>query len=285
MSFVPLNDPVDGTAGPDRWYLVRRAELLTTAEGSTPTGALPAGETDVGPLFLGLLDGAPCWAVGIAERDGDGADAAVAGDGPEGHGADGGLWVPLMALGATLSPAEWTAAGRAVQLVEWARTSRYCGRCGTPTEMAPGERAVRCPNCGLLAYPRLAPAVIVLIRRGDEVLLARNGRFGRRMFSTVAGFVEPGETLEDAVRREVLEEVGVELGDVRYVGSQPWPFPHSLMLGFDADWASGDIRVDGEEIVEAAWFGRDSLPPIPPPLSIARRLIDRWYDAEPKVAG
>jgi NAD+ diphosphatase len=275
MPFVPLNEPVGAPADTDRWYVVRHDELLTTTSGSVPTGAAPTGAAptgavDVEALFLGLLDGDRCWAVGVTgDADPDGPEPA---------------WVPLMALGATMPADEWTAAGRAVQLVEWARTSRYCGRCATATEMAPGERAVRCPACGLLAYPRLAPAVIVLIRRGDEVLLARNGRFRGRMFSTVAGFVEPGETLEETVHREVAEEVGVRLGEVRYVASQPWPFPHSLMLGFEADWASGDIEVDGDEIVEAAWFGRDNLPGIPPPLSIARRLIDGWYNSPRPVA-
>jgi NAD+ diphosphatase len=271
MAFAPLNEPVDGTAGADRWYVVRDSDLLTTSTGSIPTGPVaPAliGEIDAEALFLGLLDGARCWAIGVRADPGEPGGADGAGATP--------AWVPLMALGSSLAVDDWTAAGRAVQLVEWARTSRYCGRCGTATEMAIGERAVRCPACGLLAYPRLAPAVIVLIRRGDQVLLARNGRFRGRMFSTVAGFVEPGETLEEAVHREVAEEVGVRLSEVRYIASQPWPFPHSLMLGFEADWASGEIVVDGEEIVEAAWFGRDNLPPIPPPLSIARRLIDGW---------
>ena len=130
---------------------------------------------------------------------------------------------------------QWTIAGRAVQLVEWARTHRFCGRCGTATEPAPSERAMRCPDCGLLSFPRLAPAVIVLVTRGDEALLARGRNFPLPMYSCIAGFVEPGETLEEAVHREVREEVGVELADVRYVASQPWPFPHSLMIGFTGD--------------------------------------------------
>ena len=134
---------------------------------------------------------------------------------------------------------------------------------------------MRCPRCGLSAYPRLAPAIIVLVERDDEVLLARGRGFGR-MYSAVAGFVEPGETLEQAVHREVCEEVGVALGAVRYFGSQPWPFPHSLMIGFFADWASGEIAADGVEIVDANWYRPDHLPEIPPALSIARRLIDDW---------
>ncbi len=164
--------------------------------------------------------------------------------------------------------------GRAVQIVNWGRTHRYCGRCGTATETAPSERAQVCPQCGLMAFPRLSPAIIVRIRRGDEILLARNHRFPPGRFSVLAGFVEPGETLEEAVVREVREEVGLRVRDIRYVGSQPWPFPNSLMLGFTAEYAEGEITVDENELAEAHWFTRDSLPDLPPPISIARRLID-----------
>jgi NAD+ diphosphatase len=142
-----------------------------------------------------------------------------------------------------------------------------------------GERARRCPACGLLAFPRLAPAIITLIERDDgRALLARGRTFPIPMYSCLAGFVEPGETLEEAVHREVREEVGVEIDDVRYWASQPWPFPHSLMLGFNAAWAGGDIVIDPTEIVDANWFAADDLPAIPPGISIARRLIDDWVE-------
>jgi NAD+ diphosphatase len=216
----------------------------------------PAGDA----LFLGALGDIACWAV-----DADGADEL-----------DGLL--PLMALYGRLDQLRWTLAGRAVQLVEWARTHRFCGRCGTPTEAMERERARRCPACGLLAFPRLAPAVITLIHREDEVLLARGRAFPVPMYSCLAGFVEPGEDLEQAVRREVREEVGVALGDVTYFASQPWPFPHSLMIGFTAAWASGDIVIDEDEIVDAQWYTADAMPTIPPGMSIARTLIDAWLD-------
>jgi NAD+ diphosphatase len=136
---------------------------------------------------------------------------------------------------------------------------------------------MRCPACGLLAFPRLAPAVIVLIERDSgEALLARGRQFVIPMYSCLAGFVEPGETLEEAVHREVREEVGVEIADVAYQSSQPWPFPHSLMIGFRARWAGGDIAIDEREILDAQWYRPDALPAIPPPMSIARRLIDGW---------
>jgi NAD+ diphosphatase len=135
---------------------------------------------------------------------------------------------------------------------------------------------MRCPVDGLSNYPRVAPAVIVLVERDDTALLARSGRWEVPMYSTLAGFVEPGETIEDTVSREIREEVGVDVTDVRYVASQPWPFPHSLMLGFTARWAGGDITVDGDEIADANWYRASALPMIPPPPSIARRLIDDW---------
>jgi len=141
---------------------------------------------------------------------------------------------------------------------------------------------MRCSACGLLSFPRLAPAVIVLITRDDQALLARGRAFPMPMYSCIAGFVEPGETLEEAVKREVREEVGVDITNVTYVASQPWPFPHSLMLGFTADWAGGDIVIDPTEIVDAQWFRADDMPPIPPGISIARKLIDGWLHA---VAG
>lgn len=211
-------------------------------------------------IFLGTLDERPCWAVGVDDEPGTGA-------------------VPLMGLWGQVDDITFTIAGRAVQLIEWERTHRFCGRCGTPTEEAAGERARRCPACGLLAFPRLAPAIITLIERDDgRALLARGRTFPIPMYSCLAGFVEPGETLEEAVHREVREEVGVEIDDVRYWASQPWPFPHSLMLGFNATWTGGDIVIDPTEIVDAQWFAADDLPAVPPGISIARRLIDDWLE-------
>jgi len=176
---------------------------------------------------------------------------------------------------------EWLAAGRAVQLVEWARTHRFCGRCATPTEPSPGERGMLCPACGLIAYPRVAPAMITLVTRGEagpdqEALLARGINFKMPMYSCLAGFVEPGEDLEGAVVREIAEEGGLEVGNVSYRGSQPWPFPHSLMIGFRAEYVGGELELQESEIADANWYRKDELPPIPPGISIARRLIDEW---------
>lgn len=213
--------------------------------------------------FVGMLDDVAVWGVDV----------------PHGEDPSYGAASDLYSYYGRATELDWLVAGRAVQLVEWARTHRFCGRCATPTEMQPNERAMKCPACGLLAFPRLAPAMITLVTRGaDEVLLARGVAFRAPMYSCLAGFVEPGESLEDAVIREVREEVGIEVGNVEYRGSQPWPFPHSLMVGFRAEWVSGDIVCDPTEILDAQWYTRDSLPPIPPRISIARKLIDAWLE-------
>ena len=214
---------------------------------------------------VGVLDGAVWHAVDVPTGD-DPSDGAA---------------LDLYGFHGRAGEAAWLAAGRAVQLVEWGRTHQYCGRCGTPTEPASGERAMRCPACGLAAFPRLAPAMITLVTRGDdgpdqEALLARGVLWKVPMYSCLAGFVEPGESLEGAVVREVKEEVGVTVTDVRYQGSQPWPFPHSLMCGFRARYDSGELELDATEIADAGWYRRDDMPPIPPGISIARKLIDAW---------
>lgn len=215
--------------------------------------------------FLGMLDDEACWAVDV----------------PAGEDPSYGAALDLYSYFSRATEVEWVIAGRAVQLAEWARTHRFCGRCGTPTESQADDRAMRCPSCGLLAYPRLAPAMITLVTRGapgpdQEVLLARGVQFRGPMYSCLAGFVEPGESLEQAVVREVREEVGITVGAVDYRGSQPWPFPHSLMIGFRAEYESGEIECDPTEIVDAQWYRRDALPAIPPGISIARKLIDAW---------
>jgi len=167
-----------------------------------------------------------------------------------------------------------SAAGRAAQLVEWELGHAYCGRCGARTEASGTELARLCPSCGASYYPRITPAVIMLVEHGDRVLLARRAGLNRPFHSVLAGFVEPGETLEEAVRREVLEEAGVEIEDVHYFGSQPWPFPSQLMIGFVARATSDELHVDETELEDAGWFRPEKLPPIPGPFTIARRLID-----------
>jgi NAD+ diphosphatase len=169
--------------------------------------------------------------------------------------------------------------GYAAQLVRWERTSRFCPVCTHPLQALDGWGKV-CPNCRHSLYPPVSPAAIVLIHDGaDGVLLTSKDGWGKR-YSLVAGFVEPGETLEECVAREILEEVGVLVDDIRYVGSQPWPFPHQLMVGFTARYAGGEIAIDTSELVDARWFTRDSLPELPPPFSISRQIIELWRRGE-----
>ena len=275
MQFVPGIDASERAAGPDALYfvvhpkgvVVRRADPSSPAPSPAPR-MLDASEsallaaTDAAPHFLGQLDGRDAFATLVADGDREiAAPFEVLG---------------LRALYGAVDETVFGIAARAVQIVEWATTHRFCGRCATPTERTPGERAMRCPACGLSAYPRIAPAIIVLVRKGDLALLAHGARFPAPFYSTLAGFVEPGESVEETVVREVKEEVGIDVGDLRYFGSQSWPFPHSLMLGFFATWKSGEIRCEPSEILDAKWFDAGSLPMIPPPMSISRKLIDAW---------
>lgn len=166
--------------------------------------------------------------------------------------------------------------GYAAQISTWAREHRFCGSCGRPTVQVPGERAMYCEHDNLRFYPRISPSMIVLITRGDEILLARSPRFVTGVYSTLAGFVEPGESAEDCVRREVMEEVQVRIRNIKYVGSQCWPFPHSMMLGFHAEYESGEIVPQADEIEDARWFNINDLPPLPASRSIARHLIELY---------
>lgn len=180
--------------------------------------------------------------------------------------------------------------GYAAQIGTWASNHRFCGSCASPLQLVEGERAMECPECQLRQYPRLSPSMIALVSRGDEILLARSARFTPGVYSTLAGFVEPGESVEQCVMREVFEEVGVQVGDIQYQGSQSWPFPHSLMLGFHARYLSGEIRCQQEEIEDAGWFSIHDLPPLPSSRSIARYLIElyvarRLGRSEPMLPG
>ncbi|HEV7663806.1 MAG TPA: NAD(+) diphosphatase [Chloroflexota bacterium] len=235
-----------------------RVSLLDYAELAALGADFEAGH------YLGRLDDLDCYAISL--------DASL--ETPSGATAEG-----LRALYGRLPDDLFAIAGRAVQILLWDQTHRFCGRCGQPTVNAPAERAKLCPACGLLSFPRLSPAVIMLVSRGDDLLLARNKAFADGFFSVLAGFVEPGESLEEAVAREVKEEVGLDVGDIRYFGSQPWPFPHQLMIGFTATSPGGEISLQEEEIAEAAWFNRHAeLPKLPGKLSIARKLIDAFLD-------
>lgn len=172
---------------------------------------------------------------------------------------------------------EYNMAGKAFQILNWDKNSRYCPMCGVPTvQIAP--IAKKCPQCRQEIYPRISPAIIVLIRREDSVLLVRARNFRGTFHGLVAGFLEPGETLEECVHREVREETGLRIKNLRYFGSQPWPYPGGIMIGFTADYESGDLSLQREELNAGGFYTRDKLPEIPKKLSLARKLIDAWLE-------
>jgi NAD+ diphosphatase len=170
-------------------------------------------------------------------------------------------------------------AGRAAQIVSWDRGSMFCGACGGPTRVQDHDRSKICDACKIPVYPTLSPSIIVLVTKGEQMLLARNAAWGPDGFySTLAGFVEPGESVEETVHREVHEEVGVQVKNVRYLGSQSWPFPNSLMLGYQAEYAGGEFQYHDEEIADAQWFDIDDLPKVPGGIAISRWLIDAFIE-------
>ena len=209
--------------------------------------------------YLGVWGGEHCYSAEVAQ---------------EAQAPQGWSWQGLRSLFSVLDDGAFALAGNALQIMDWDRTHQYCGACGAATTARTNERSRECQRCGLVVYPRLAPAVMALVRRGRELLLARSPRFPSGMYSAVAGFVEPGETIEQCLEREVMEEVGIRVRNVRYFASQPWPFPHSLMIAFFAEYESGELRADETEIEDAQWFDVCNLPRLPARISVARRLID-----------
>ncbi len=262
VGFTPGHVRPESLAAGTLAFAFRGERLLVGGTAETPivpdfaaSQRLATGEAI---HYLGELDGTACVAVALAD------------DAPE---PDGWRYAGLRSLFFKLPDPLLAIAARAFQVVEWGRTHRYCGRCGTPTRDKDGERAKECPRCGYTAYPRVTPAMMVLVTRGRELLLARSARFPPGMYSALAGFVEPGETIEDCIRREVREEVDIEVANIRYFSSQSWAFPHSLMIAYTAEYAGGELRPDESEIVEARWFPWNAVPDLPPSISISRRLI------------
>lgn len=213
---------------------------------------------------IGIINGYPCYTAELTEDfSSDNLPKNL-------------FFTGLRQLFGSLDENLFWAAGRAFQIMNWHRTHLFCSRCGTPNQKKTDELAKVCPSCGLLSYPSMAPAIIVAVVKENQILLARNKRSPYKFYSVLAGFVEAGETLEDCVKREVMEEVGIKVKNIRYFNSQPWPFPNSLMIAFTAEYESGSIQADGKEISEAYWFTKDELPEIPGSISIAWHLI-QWF--------
>jgi NAD+ diphosphatase len=266
MIFKPEFKPAPSQPEPALWFIFDKGCLLTKINAdqfSIPDAAdLEALQISLPyKLYLGSLDGQPCYAGAL--ETGNSFDANF-------------KLTHLRTLFGLIPDTLIWIAGRGNQLLYWHLTHRFCGKCGQETEDETDERAKKCPRCQHINYPRLSPAVIVAILKDNRILLARNRHFKGPFYSVLAGFVEPGESLEECVKREVKEEVGITVKNVRYFGSQPWPFPDSLMIAFVSDYAAGEIVIDDSEIIEAAWFSKEELPQIPPKISIARQLID-WF--------
>jgi NAD+ diphosphatase len=268
--FVPAKQGGRPPERRGRWLVVQDQKLLVEPEGEgfrLPEGELPPG-LGAGPErahWLGTWGGTPCWVLGLPK------EAPL----PEGLHRE--TLVPMQ--GTRLPDELLTIGGMAMQLLYWESTSGHCPRCGGPTERLEGEWGKRCPACRYEHYPHLHPAVIVLVRDGERVLLARKAIWAPGRYALVAGFVDNGESLEGCVAREVKEEVGVDVKNVRYVGSQNWPFPSQLMIGFVADYAGGEITIDKDELEDARWFPCAELPVGPARHSIAGWIIQNFARA------
>jgi NAD+ diphosphatase len=275
-------------AGPHRrdeaWLAARLAHPATGVVAASAGGVVVAGERPRMFAVDELPEGLELVLLGV-----DGDDRAV-------FAADPGDELPgerrgLRDLAPVLSQAEGGMVAHAVGLLNWHRRHRFCANCGAPTDAREAGHVRVCPACGTQHHPRTDPVVIMLVTDGDRALLGRQAQWPAGRYSALAGFVEPGESLEEAVAREVREEAGVQVADVRYRSSQPWPFPSSLMLGFSARWAGGEAAVRDAELEDVGWFTREAIVGgdvlLPPPTAIARRLIDEWLgdDQAPDASG
>ena len=262
--FVSLTDASQVPGSPRDYYLFRGAEILMRFDENDQFEPVPDADPLIDKLdqekthYLGELAGRHVFASEISNT---GIEEKTLG---------------LRALFGRIDRLTFNVASRAVQVLNWHQSHQFCGRCGGRNIPHERDRAMVCRNCRLHVYPRLSPSIIVLVHREDEVLLARNHRFPEGMYSTLAGFVEPGETIEQTVHREVFEEVGLQVSPPQFKGSQSWPFPDSLMLGFHAEYAGGDILCQEDEIADAQWFPLGDLPAIPGKMAISRWLIDSY---------
>jgi NAD+ diphosphatase len=255
-------------ASRSKWFLFSGSRLLVLTDGTTVEVPLIGRPDDIGAtiaegISLGSVSGIPCFAANLPKDAATPANAETR---------------ELRNLYGVLDQEIFEMALRAYHFAQWNKTYRFCATCSGELEAETNVKAKKCTRCGRFEFPRLSPAIIVLVERDGAALLGRSPRFAGEFYSVLAGFVEPGESLEGAVHREIMEEVGIRIKNVRYFGSQPWPFPDSLMIGFLAEYESGEIKVDGEEILEANWYRPEDLPSIPGKISIARQLIDSFVE-------
>ncbi|MEW5816506.1 MAG: NAD(+) diphosphatase [Spirochaetota bacterium] len=271
MIFLPAVHPPDSTRtvgnnGSPLWFIFNNDRLLVKRVADSlglPEDVhlqklhLAVNRTH----FLGTLDGRYCYAGEVEGTFLPESDYLLS---------------EMRPLAGTMNEDLFSVASRAFQILVWDKNHQYCGRCGAKISSIENERAKYCPACDLYVYPRISPVVITAVLKEKKILLAHNKRFPPGMYSLIAGFVEPGEKLEETVAREIKEEVNIDVQNIRYFGSQPWPFPHSLMIGFIAEYLRGEILPDKIEITDARWFEAVKLPQLPMKGSISRKIID-WY--------
>lgn len=266
MAFELRALPIPTQTDSGYWFLFSGDTLLVEIHNDTfrvPT-AESLGQLKILPqssLYLGRLDSIPCFAGSMTSDSFDESKFRLLG---------------IRQLFGLMDDEMFWLSARASHLVGWDRNTKYCGRCGNETISKHNEHSKLCPNCNYAIYPKISPAIIVAITKGDKILLAKNALNKANFYSVLAGFVEPGENLEECVVREVKEEAGIDVKNIKYFGSQPWPFPDSLMVGFTAEYAGGELVLDKNELSDAGWFSVDELPPIPGKISVAYKLIN-WF--------
>lgn len=266
MPFISSIEPISPPSFKDLWLIFKDNLLIVEKRDSVLS--IPMAETTavirsklIKVHHIGIFKGYSCYT-------GEVKDDLKLPNGLE--------FTDLRSFMAQSSNEDFFLAGKAFQIINWDRTNMFCGKCGSKTNYKEDERAKICPNCGMVHYPHIAPAIIVAIVKDNKILLAHNVNFPTSMHSVIAGFVEPGETFEECVKREVHEEIGIQVKNIKYFESQPWPFPNSLMIAFTAEYAGGEISVDGKEIDHADWFGVENMPFIPCSKSVAVKLI-HWF--------
>jgi NAD+ diphosphatase len=269
-SFQRAYPPAQPISGPAYWFPFWNRKLLVRRQDNGVV-VIEGTEADIAflnpasMLYLGAFNGKPYIAFEVT-----GEPATP----------DGWEEVDLRSLFGLLAEPAYRLAGYANHLINWQNHHHYCPNCAHPTEPIPASWGQVCPNCGFISYPTVTPAVLVLVHDGDKVLLVHKKEWGPNRRSIIAGFVEPGETLEECVRREVYEEVGLQIDNIAYKGSQPWPYPDQLMAGFTARYAGGDIRLDLQELDAAEWYRYDNLPELPGTLSLSYQIIVSWANSK-----